>query len=101
MVINYILNFQVVILFYINHHVDLPYLLNCFECGLQHYNLWISVTARLCLLLSTQAFNEGFMILQLSPAVNNALLGSGDQDLSLLTSNRADFQRNLQINKVD
>jgi len=27
--------------------------------------------------------------LQLSPAVNNALLGSGDQDPSLLTSNRA------------
>jgi len=39
--------------------------------------------------------------LQLSPAVNNALLGSGDQDPSLLTSNRVDFQRNLQINRVD
>jgi len=39
--------------------------------------------------------------LQLSPAVNNALLGSGDQDQSLLISNRADFQRNLEINKVE
>jgi len=60
--------------------------------------VWISVTARLCLLQSVQAFNEGFI--NFCSYLRQSIMPFW-RTWPILTSNCAGFQRNLQINKVD